>query len=129
MFSVLFLFGSRVHCSLIVEMLLALPMAVPRGIEPRIFGVKGRRVNQFHYGTIFGGQGGCRAHYPEGTDLQSAAFADSLPAHIYLGAKLWNRTKLKQRMRLSKIPTSRLHGLSERIRTSSFKLPKLAVYH
>lgn len=46
-----------------------------------------------------------------------------------MGAKLWNRTKLKQRMRLSKIPTSRLHGLSERIRTSSFKLPKLAVYH
>lgn len=90
MFSVLFLFGSRVHCSLIVEMLLALPMAVPRGIEPRIFGVKGRRVNQFHYGTIFGRQGGCRAHYPEGTDLQSAAFADLLPAYIHLVAKLWS---------------------------------------
>ena len=28
------------------------PMVTPRGLEPRIFGLKGRRVDQFHYGAI-----------------------------------------------------------------------------
>lgn len=45
--------------------------------------------------TIIGGQGGCRAHYPEGTDLQSAAFADSLPAHIYLVAEALELNQIK----------------------------------
>lgn len=28
-------------------------MVMPRGLEPRIFGLKGRRVSQFHYGTKY----------------------------------------------------------------------------
>ena len=47
------------------------------------------------YSLSFGGQGGCRAHYPEGTDLQSAAFADSLPAHIYLVAEALELNQIK----------------------------------
>lgn len=31
---------------------------------------------------VIGGRGGCRPHYPEGTILQTAAFADSLLSHI-----------------------------------------------
>ena len=33
------------------------------------------------WGMTHGGKGWCRANYPEGTDLQSAAFADSLLSH------------------------------------------------
>lgn len=43
--------------------------------------------------SLIGRRGGCRPHYPEGTVLQTAAFADSLYSPIlFNGASEWNRT-------------------------------------